>query len=65
MTAREIPLLLVVDRSALVFLALGVGSIDGDRAALSVGRDHYMSRENNLPTFFGYYMQRPLIDLFH
>jgi hypothetical protein len=47
-----IRLLLVVHRGALVFLALCIGSIDCDRAALAIGRDHNVGRKNNLSAFF-------------
>lgn len=47
-----IPLLLVVDCGALVFLTLGIGSIDCDGAALAIGRDHDVGRKNNLAAFF-------------
>ena len=60
-----IPLLLVVHCSALVFLALCVGSVDCNRAALAIGRDHDMGRENNLPAFFGRYMERAVVNLFN
>ena len=49
---REIPLLLVVHSGALVFLALCIGSVDCDRAALAIGRDHNVGRQNNLTAFF-------------
>src|ERR1035437_825642 len=47
-----IPLLLVVHCGALVFLALCIGSIGCDRAALAIGRDHNVGCKNNLPAFF-------------
>ncbi len=47
-----IPLLLVVHCGALVFLALCIGSIGCDRAALAIGRDHNVGRKNNLTAFF-------------
>jgi hypothetical protein len=47
-----IPLLFVVHCGALVFLALCIGSIGCDRAALAVGRDHNVGRKNNLTAFF-------------
>lgn len=59
-----IPLLLVVHCCALVFLALCIGSVDCDRAALAIGGDHDMGRENNLPAFFGCYMERAVVSLF-
>jgi hypothetical protein len=46
------PLLLVVHCGAFVFLALCIGSIDCDRAALAVGCDHNVGRQNNLTAFF-------------
>lgn len=50
--AAWIPLLLVVHCGALVFLALCIGSMDRDRAALAIGRDHNVRRQNNLTAFF-------------
>ena len=47
-----IRLLLVVHCGALVFLALSIGSVDCDRAALAIGRDHNVGRQNNLTAFF-------------
>src|SRR5438128_5689232 len=57
-------LLLVVHCSALVLLALRIGSIDCHRAALTVGRDHDVGRENNLTAFFGRYVNRVVVNLF-
>ena len=59
-----IPRLLVIHCCALVFLALCIGSVDCDRAALAIGCDHDMGRENNLPAFFGRYMERAVVNLF-
>jgi hypothetical protein len=64
MLGEMIPLLLVEHFSPRVFLALCVGSVDCDRAAFAVGRDNDMGRENNLPAFFGYYMERAVVNLF-
>src|SRR5947209_17330935 len=61
----ETRLLLVVHGSALVFLALCVGCIHCDRAALAIGRDHDVGGENDLPTFFRRYVERPGVHLFH
>jgi hypothetical protein len=47
-----IPLLLVVHCGALVFLAVCIGSIGCDRAALAIGRYHNVGRKNNLTAFF-------------
>ena len=47
-----IVLLLVVHQGALVCLALGIGSVGCDRAALAVGRDHNVGRKHNLAAFF-------------
>jgi hypothetical protein len=49
---RSSLLLLVIYCGALVFLALCIGSVDCDRAALAIGRDHHVGRENNLTAFF-------------
>jgi len=59
------PLLLVVHGSRLVFLALCGGSVDCDGAALAIRRDNDMGRENNLPVFFGRYMERAVVNFFN
>lgn len=63
--AKVTPLLLVVHRSALGFLTFGIGRIDCDCAAFAIGRDHNMGRKDNLTAFFGSYVERPGVKLFH
>ncbi len=41
---ERVPLLLVVHRSALVFLALCIGSVGCDRAAVVIGGYHNVGR---------------------
>lgn len=45
-------LLFIVDRGVVDFIALGIGSADGDGAALAVGGDDNSARGRNLAVFF-------------
>src|SRR5206468_607326 len=60
----DLKLLLVVNRDALVLLALRISPVDGYRATLAVSRDDHVRSKHNLAVLFRDHMNGAVVYLF-
>src|ERR1700736_4806505 len=61
---EKIPLLLVVDKRALDFLTLRIGSARCDRSSFAIRRYHSSAADRNLSAFLDSKLQRVIVNLF-